>query len=100
MYGPGSYTPDIPVTYWSFRLMIGFGLLAGSCRVRRPVAQPQAPRDPARQWFCRAALCGIALPYLANTAGWLFTEMGRQPWTVFGLMQTTQSVSPAVTSPR
>ena len=40
----------------------------------------------------------LALPYLASTMGWIFTEMGRQPWTVFGLLTTAQSVSPGVTA--
>lgn len=37
-----------------------------------------------------------ALPFLANSLGWIFTEMGRQPWTVFGLMRTAAAVSPGV----
>jgi cytochrome bd ubiquinol oxidase subunit I len=95
-YGPGSYKPVIPVTYWSFRLMIGFGSLAallafvGLWLTRRR-------RIPRARWFYRAAIWGVALPYLATTMGWIFTEMGRQPWTVFGLMTTAQSVSPGVT---
>src|ERR1700677_4102055 len=96
-YGPGSYEPVIPVTYWSFRLMIGFGMLAallafaGLWLTRRR-------RIPRARWFYRAAIWGVALPYLATTMGWIFTEMGRQPWTVFGLMTTAQSVSPGVTA--
>jgi cytochrome d ubiquinol oxidase subunit I len=96
-YGPGSYTPIIPVTYWSFRLMVGFGSLAtllaaiGLWLTRRR-------RIPRSRWFYRAALCGLALPYLASTMGWIFTEMGRQPWTVFGLLTTAKSVSAGVTA--
>jgi cytochrome bd ubiquinol oxidase subunit I len=96
-YGPGQYEPIIPVTYWSFRLMVGFGTLAallaavGLWLTRRR-------RVPGSRWFYRVALCGLALPYLASTMGWIFTEMGRQPWTVFGLLTTAQSVSPGVTS--
>ena len=94
-YGPGSYKPIVPVTYWSFRLMIGFGMLAallalaGQWLTRRR-------RIPRSQWFCRAAIWGVGLPYLAGTMGWIFTEMGRQPWTVFGVLQTSQSESPGV----
>jgi cytochrome bd ubiquinol oxidase subunit I len=96
-YGPGEYKPIIPVTYWSFRLMAGFGTLAallaaiGLWLTRRR-------RVPRSRWFYRAALWGLALPYLASTTGWIFTEMGRQPWTVFGLLTTAQSVSPGVTA--
>jgi cytochrome d ubiquinol oxidase subunit I len=39
----------------------------------------------------------IALPYLANTSGWLLTELGRQPWVVFGLLKTVDAVSPTIT---
>jgi len=96
-YGPGSYKPVIPVTYWSFRLMIGFGLLAtllallGLWLTRRG-------RLPRGRWFYTAAVWGVPLPYLALAMGWIFTEMGRQPWTVFGVLQTSQSVSPGVTA--
>jgi len=94
-YGPGSYKPVIPVTYWSFRLMAGFGSLAallaaiGLWITRRR-------RIPRSRWFYRAALWGLPLPYLGIAMGWIFTEMGRQPWTVFGLLTTARSVSPGV----
>jgi len=94
-YGPGNYTPNIPVTYWSFRFMIGFGILVallslvGLWLTRRN--RPVAPR-----WFYSLAVVGLFLPYLANSFAWLFTEMGRQPWTVFGVLQTPASVSPTV----
>jgi cytochrome d ubiquinol oxidase subunit I len=45
------------------------------------------------RWFLRAALAGIGLPVLANASGWIFTEAGRQPWIVYGLMQTSSGVS-------
>jgi cytochrome d ubiquinol oxidase subunit I len=96
-YGPGSYKPVIPVTYWSFRFMIGFGGLAtllaafGLWLTRRR-------RIPRTRWFYRVAIGAVVLPYLATTMGWIFTEMGRQPWTVFGVLRTAQSVSPGVTA--
>jgi cytochrome bd ubiquinol oxidase subunit I len=95
-YGPGSYKPIIAVTYWSFRFMIGFGSLAallaaiGLWMTRRRAI-------PRSRWFYRAAIWGLPLPYLGIAFGWIFTEMGRQPWTVFGLLTTAQSVSPGVT---
>ena len=96
-YGPADYKPYVPVTYWSFRLMAGFGTLAalfglaGLWLTRRR-------RIPRSRWFNRAAIAAVATPYLANTMGWIFTEMGRQPWTVFGVLQTSQSVSPGVSA--
>ena len=47
-------------------------------------------------WFNRLALGAIALPFFANFMGWIFTEMGRQPWVVYGLLRTAAGVSPAV----
>ncbi|MFI5589480.1 cytochrome ubiquinol oxidase subunit I [Amycolatopsis sp. NPDC051758] len=94
-YGPGEYRPDIPVAYWTFRLMIGFGFacllisLAGLWLFRRG-------RTPRARWFFPVATAGIALPFLANSVGWIFTEMGRQPWSVFGVLKTADSVSPTV----
>lgn len=92
-YGSGNYAPILWITYWSFRLMIGSGILLillsawGLWLARRKRAVRNA-------WFRRAALAGIALPILANATGWIFTEVGRQPWIVYGLMQTAKGVSP------
>ncbi|GAA0630588.1 cytochrome ubiquinol oxidase subunit I [Sporichthya brevicatena] len=96
-YGPGNYKPNIPVAYWSFRLMIGFGslailiALAGLWVTRRG-------RVPRSRWFYLGTASAVTLPLLANTFGWIFTEMGRQPWTVFGVLQTKDSVSPTVST--
>ena len=51
---------------------------------------------PRTKWFPRLALAAIATPFLANSFGWIFTEMGRQPWAVYGLMTTADAVSPTV----
>jgi cytochrome d ubiquinol oxidase subunit I len=94
-YGPGSYIPVLWVTYWSFRLMVGAGLALllisawGIWLARRG-------RVPGNRWFTAIAIAGMALPFLANTMGWIFTEMGRQPWVVYGLLQTTRGVSATV----
>jgi cytochrome d ubiquinol oxidase subunit I len=54
------------------------------------------PESKALRWFWRLGPWAIALPLAANSFGWIFTEMGRQPWTVFGVLQTPVSVSPTV----
>ncbi|MFC5185278.1 cytochrome ubiquinol oxidase subunit I [Actinomadura harenae] len=95
LYGPGDYRPIIPVAFWGFRVMIGAGglaaliALAGLWLTRRG-------RLPDSRWFWRASLLAVALPFIAHSAGWIFTEMARQPWVVFGLMQTKDGVSPTV----
>jgi cytochrome d ubiquinol oxidase subunit I len=94
-YGPGDYRPIIPVTYWTFRLMIGFGALAALAALVG-LWLTRRGRLPDRPWVWRAGAAAVVLPFLANSAGWVFTEMGRQPWTVFGQFQTGDSVSPSV----
>jgi cytochrome d ubiquinol oxidase subunit I len=80
-YGPGDYIPSLPITYWSFRLMIGLGVvsvlvgLLGFWLYRRG-------RIPTGRWWSKLAIAGAITPFLANSAGWIFTEMGRQPWVV------------------
>jgi cytochrome d ubiquinol oxidase subunit I len=96
-YGPGSYTPNIPVTYWGFRLMIGLGLAAAAIALWALWAQRRG-RTPSSRWLLRVSLLAPLLPLAANTAGWIFTEMGRQPWLVFGQMRTAAGVSPGVSA--
>jgi cytochrome d ubiquinol oxidase subunit I len=96
-YGPGDYVPIVGVTYWTFRLMAGVGLLLvlipliGLALMRRGLLE-------RRRWFLRAAIAGAFLPPLANLTGWIFTEMGRQPWIVYGLLKTNEARSPLVGS--
>ncbi|MCA2185916.1 cytochrome ubiquinol oxidase subunit I [Nonomuraea cavernae] len=95
LYGPGDYRPVVGLAYWSFRLMIGFGMLSALAALVG-LWLTRRGRLPASRWPYRLAIVGIGLPFLANTLGWIFTEMGRQPWTVFGLMRTAAAVSPGV----
>ncbi|MGZ4687880.1 cytochrome ubiquinol oxidase subunit I [Oryzihumus sp.] len=97
-YSPGSYTPIIPITYWAFRIMIGLGLLAAGGAIVM-LWKVRRGRLPAAGTGKGLVALGIALPLLpvaANSFGWIFTEMGRQPWAVFGLMTTANAVSPGV----
>jgi cytochrome bd ubiquinol oxidase subunit I len=94
-FGPGDYRPYVPITYWSFRLMIGFGVLA-MLIAALTLWHARRNRPRLSRWVWPAAVWAIALPLLANSTGWIFTEMGRQPWTVFGVLKTADSVSPKV----
>ncbi|MET0135062.1 MAG: cytochrome ubiquinol oxidase subunit I [Kibdelosporangium sp.] len=78
---PIDYVPNLPVTYWGFRFMIGFGALA-TAAAALALWLTRKGRMPSSPWFRRAALGAIALPFLANSFGWIFTEMGRQPFVV------------------
>ena len=94
-YGPGDYRPIVGLAYWTFRLMIGFGVLAGLIALLLAV-QWRRGRLTASYRLLRVATWLVALPLLANTMGWLFTETARQPWLVYGLLRTQDGVSPTV----
>ncbi|MFD4403260.1 cytochrome ubiquinol oxidase subunit I [Nocardia sp. NPDC058499] len=80
-FGPGDYRPNLFVTYWSFRAMIG--LAAGSALlVFAGFWMTRRGRVPDQRWYSWLSLLAIPTPFLANAAGWVFTEMGRQPWVV------------------
>lgn len=98
-YGEGNYIPPVKTTFWSFRIMVAAGvgmILLGIYGVylawkKKLVSKPN-------KWFYRFMVGGISLPFIANTSGWIMTEIGRQPWTVFGLMTTEDSISPSVSA--
>jgi len=96
-YGPGSYVPVIWVTYWSFRFMVGLGFLmlavAGWAYI---LARTKALDRQRWRWFLWLTVACTAAPFLANSFGWIFAEMGRQPWVVYGLLRTDQANSPTV----
>ena len=94
-YSPGDYTPLIPVTYWTFRIMIGLGM-AGVVLGAWVLWATRQGRTPSGRWVLPVAIALPLLPLFANSFGWIFTEIGRQPWAVFGLMTTAQAVSPTV----
>ncbi|AVH54860.1 MULTISPECIES: cytochrome ubiquinol oxidase subunit I [Streptomyces] len=114
------YIPDIFMTYWGFRLMIFFGMtsfgigLLGLWLTRKkfwldPSYRTGDDEPPTlmltnkiamntffTKWSWRIAALTLAFPLVANSFGWIFTEMGRQPWVVFHLQTTTDAVSPNV----
>ncbi|GAA2359845.1 cytochrome ubiquinol oxidase subunit I [Nonomuraea africana] len=93
-FGPGDYRPNQEVVFWSYRVMIVFGLstvglsVLGLWLTRR--------RRQVPPWYAKALVLALPLPLLAVTAGWLLSEIGRQPWTVAGELLTASSVSPGV----
>jgi cytochrome d ubiquinol oxidase subunit I len=96
-YGPGNYVPYVPVTYWSFRFMMGFGFL--SCLLGLlALWRLRGGRTPGKNWLMSATVLGLFFPLAGNSFGWIFTELGRQPWIVFGQMQTSAGVSPTVSA--
>jgi cytochrome d ubiquinol oxidase subunit I len=97
-YGaPANYRPPLAVIYWAFRAMVGAGflmlaLVAFGLYLLVRDRLTEVPR------YLKLLPLAIFLPYIANTAGWIMAEMGRQPWIVFGLQRTEDAVSPNVST--
>lgn len=96
-YGPGNYIPNVTLLFWVFRVMTGIGgimfllgLYGWFTSRKNQLAE--------KKWYVRLMPFAIILPFIANSAGWILTEMGRQPWVVFGLMKTEDAISPSVTA--
>jgi cytochrome d ubiquinol oxidase subunit I len=94
-YGADNYIPPVMVTYWSFRAMVGSGLLMAALAIFAVFLVYKKSFQP-RAWVWKGFVWAIALPYLANTTGWLMTELGRSPWVVYGLMKIKNAISPTV----
>ncbi|MEH7513094.1 cytochrome ubiquinol oxidase subunit I [Gottfriedia acidiceleris] len=95
LYGPGNYIPPVNTVFWSFRIMAGAGMVM-ILMAMLGLYFSYRKKLESKNLFLKASILLISLPFIANTAGWVMTEIGRQPWTVFGLMTTAASVSPNV----
>jgi cytochrome d ubiquinol oxidase subunit I len=96
-YGAGDYVPPVKWTYWNFRAMVGAGMamLALAAWALWAVLRERLDGSPH---LLALLVPAIVLPYVANSAGWIFTEIGRVPWIVFGVMKIENGVSPNVTA--
>jgi len=98
VYGPGNYIPPVKWTYWSFRVMVASGglmiilALWGLWLWRRGELF-------SAHGYLRALPWAVVLPFAANSTGWWVAEIGRQPWIVHGLLQTSEAVTPATVVP-
>ncbi|MDG5766481.1 cytochrome ubiquinol oxidase subunit I [Balneolales bacterium ANBcel1] len=94
-HGPGDYLPPVAIIYWSFRIMVGLGVLFiavafwGLWLWWRGKLQEHA-------FYLKTTMVMLFLTFVANTAGWIVAEMGRQPWVVYELLLTADGVSPSV----
>lgn len=94
-YGDGNYVPYVPVVYWSFRTMVGLG---GAVMLVATAALffSRRQRTPTNRWLWMATVVTVLAPLVANSTGWIMTEFGRQPWTVYEILTAANSVSPSV----
>lgn len=94
-FGPGNYIPPITINYWSFRAMVGAGfLMFFVAAISLFLSLKNKLQTSKLMKFIPAV---IILPYLANSSGWILTEVGRQPWVVYGFLKTENAVSPNLT---
>jgi cytochrome d ubiquinol oxidase subunit I len=96
-YGPGDYIPPVRTTYWSMRIMAYLGTLVFLVAAVGALLLWRRRLETAR-WFLWIGVVSIAFPYLAALAGWVLSEVGRQPWIVQGLLRTADANSPSVST--
>ena len=94
-YGEGNYVPQVTPLFWSFRAMVGAGGLMVLLTLIGVVLLKTGKLQNSKLYL-KVMLFAMALPYIANTTGWLITEMGRQPWIVYGLQKTAEGISTVV----
>jgi len=96
-FGPGDYKPPVGLIYWSFRLMVGFGMLFILFSLFGLFFWWRKKLELNRIYL-RMAIPIMFLPLVANSLGWIVAEIGRQPWIVYGLMLTRDGLSPNVSA--
>jgi cytochrome bd ubiquinol oxidase subunit I len=96
-HGVGDYLPPVAIVYWSFRLMVGLGILFILFSLYGLVLWWREKLEVSWKYL-RFATIVMFLPLAANSLGWIVAEMGRQPWIVQDLMLTQNGVSPNVTA--
>ena len=96
-FGPGDYTPPIRTAYWSMRIMAYAGTLVFLVFALGAFLLWRGRLETTR-WFLWAGVLTIPLPYIAALAGWVLSEVGRQPWIVWGLLKTADANSPSVST--
>jgi len=87
--------PYVPIVFWAFRVMVGIGFLmlfVGLFSVYKYFKKQQF--DVESKWFHRLWMMMMPMGFIALLAGWFVTETGRQPWTVYGVIRTSESMSP------
>ena len=96
-YGPGNYVPNVFIQYWSMRTMAYIGAVMPVFAIWGLWLLRRRKLDTSRKYLT-VATWAVFAPFIMNTAGWMLTENGRQPWLVQGLMKTKDGVSPSVST--
>jgi cytochrome d ubiquinol oxidase subunit I len=96
-FGPGNYVPNVFIQYWSMRVMAYLAVIVVLVALWGLLLNRRRKLASSRR-FLWVAQWMVILPFLINTAGWLLTEVGRQPWIVQGIMLTKNGLSPSVST--
>jgi len=92
--------PNVPIVFWAFRLMVGLGFLMVALALAGTVLRLSRRGPWGTGWFLAAAQWSLPIGFIAILAGWVVTEVGRQPWLVYGLMHRADSLTPTLTGPQ
>jgi len=96
-FPPDLWPDNIPLLYFSYHIMVGLGTLFLAVMVVAALLLWRGALFNAR-WMLWILLLSLPFPYIANTAGWITAEIGRQPWLVYGLMRTADGYSKMVSA--
>jgi len=96
-FPPEDHPDNIPLLYYSFHIMVGLGTIFIGIMVLAAFGLWRGWLTRAN-WLMWIIMLSFPLPFIANTAGWMVAEIGRQPWLVYGLYRTEQGFSPMVSS--
>ena len=88
---PKDERPPVTLPFIAFRIMVGLGFLFLAVTLYGWFKRNDLEANPK---FLKAMILILPLPYIANEAGWMLAEVGRQPWVVYGVMKTSAAVSP------
>jgi cytochrome d ubiquinol oxidase subunit I len=94
---PKDVRPPVELTYYAYHVMVGLGTIFVAIMVLG-VLLLKLRRLYESRWLLWILMLAMPFPYIANEAGWTVTEVGRQPWIVYGLMRTAEAASPTVVS--
>jgi cytochrome d ubiquinol oxidase subunit I len=92
---PPDQVPPVNVVRLAFQVMVGLGSLLAALGVLSLVVLVRRRRLPASRWWTRAVVAAGPASVVALLCGWVVTEVGRQPWTVYGVMRTSRAVTVA-----
>ncbi len=96
-FPPDTWPDNIPLLYFSYHIMVGLGTVFIAVMVVAALLLWRGALYRAR-WMLWILLLSLPFPYIANTAGWMTAEIGRQPWLVYGLMRTADGYSKMVSA--